>query len=518
MTPSLPAEWAALVSRGVTGEILVLEFPEKSHEKITSEVILEVNRERLLNLKERAGDYRTSQPDYEFLVLMSPSYSAMPSLGEFLRSLGVSGPVALYDEESREVIAVAVGFAQLKQVIGRGTLDEIKGSGADLDSYSVGVDHVLKSDNNDPSRLFVPQDTWHLPEETLKDIVCVRAEWACLPREFAMLPFWFVRDSNSPIGAMARILESSSSHGNNESYSPEKPFNLSDIDAVAVTTDRFQNVRELLRSVSAQFGTSIRVTVVVQSKKSWKWTLLARRYSARFLHVEEDMGLAWSRNYAVRNTDRPLVLLMDDDFQVDGRCRLADALAIMNRRPEISVLAGNLLDVDGFDVGREEEVSQSFAMHLDQNDSRAVWFRVEDGPRERIFLNAIDYIEFVDIVDNFALFRRKDVFDRGLFWNPDLKIRAEHPDIYLSMKRLGGIKICRTNALKVRNVRLQDRKFRSMRQRNEFIGVFLKYWRLRSFVVVGDFSRLYGSDGSVWAANSSSPTPTVAQIVGRATQ
>jgi glycosyltransferase involved in cell wall biosynthesis len=435
---------------------------------------------------------------------MSPFYTAMPSLGPYLASTNVLAPMVLTNESNQEIIAVIAPLSKGEGITALTDAAAGAESSGEFAAHLVHTQNILRSEKADSGDFFTAQDAWFQSEKKLREILFVRIEWTSLPSEFAALPFWYLKGANSPIGVMARLAQPTSPEPYETGVPLRDPLTPSDIDVVAVTTHRYSNVRELVRSIRRQLGDSLRITVVIQSKKTWKWTRLGRRYKANFLHVEEDRGLSWSRNHGVRHTDRRLVFLMDDDFQIDDRCRLVDALAIMNRCPSISVLAGNLLDVGRFKASRDEEISQSYAMHLHEEGSSATWYRVQDGPRERVFLSPTDYIEHVDIVDNFALIRREDTFDRGVFWNPELKISAEHPDIYMRMKRLGGIKIARTNALKVRNVRLQDRKFRLMRQRRDFTRVFLRYWSLKSFVVVGEFSSFLASDGSVWSSNRSS--------------
>ncbi|NDC89706.1 MAG: glycosyltransferase [Bacteroidetes bacterium] len=301
---------------------------------------------------------------------------------------------------------------------------------------------------------------------------------------------------NSPIGLLVRLTEETNNTSSPEPEGSIGRWTRSDIDVVAVTTDRFRSVKELLKSSRHILGDDVGVTVVVQQPESWRWRRLAKRFRARLLHVDDDSGLSWSRNHGVTNTTRPLIFLMDDDFQLDDRCRIDAALDILTCDDEISVLGGNLLDVHYWRDPRRDEVSQGFAMRMVSQPPELEWLRVEDAPRERVFHTLTDYVEFCDIVDNFALIRRDRTFDRGVWWNPDLKIGAEHQDFYLRFNEKGIGSIARTNVLKVRNVRVQSARFRALRNRTDtFFRVFFEDWGLRSFRIIGERTRTNTADG-----------------------
>lgn len=355
---------------------------------------------------------------------------------------------------------------------------------------------VFASRDQDPSWLFAVKDDWRIPLDTFRTAKVLDVGDVTQGRAYMYWPLWFIEQLNAPIGAFARSL-TIGTDGEAPLAKPDSDhYTLHDIDVIAVTTDRWKSVQKLLASTRQQLGDGVGITIAVQSRSSVRWRWLARRYRATLLHVAEDSGLAWSRNHAVNNTHRPLIFLMDDDFQLDERCLINDALNILELYPEISVLGGNLLDVETWGDGRGAEVSQGFAMKMITGEPDIAWLRLEDAPRQRHFINPVHYIEYADIVDNFALMKRKDVFDQGVFWNPELKIGAEHQDLYIRLKRIGKATVARTNALKVRNVRVQSRRFRAMRSRvDRFFEIFFRDLGLGSFTIVGERQRVRAQDG-----------------------
>ena len=354
---------------------------------------------------------------------------------------------------------------------------------------------VLTSPGDDPDWLFKPNDSWWLPRDRRNQLVLVRVDWERVSPTYLARPMWFLERDNCPIGALLRLIDDSNLRAPLDQSPPAEGYQARDIDVVAVTTDRYSSVRELLKSLRHFLPRELRVTIVAQTPSNRRWRRLASRFNARVLHVDYDSGLAWSRNVAVSSTDRPLVLLMDDDFQIDERCRLEDALAILNSRHEIAVLGGNLLDTHHWKEPKSAEVSQGFAMTMLSDPPDVVWRRLEDAPRDRRYVDPFDYFEYCDIVDNFALFRRSAVFDR-VHWNPLLKIGAEHQDLYIRMKQLDIGRVARTNTLKVRNVRVQSSRFRKMRSRiDKYFSRFFTDLALRSFHILGERRRIVAQDG-----------------------
>lgn len=358
---------------------------------------------------------------------------------------------------------------------------------------------VLSSSPTDPDWMFRANDSWSLPDNGQQHLALVGISWDKVKPSFKSRPLWFLKRDNCPLGVLLRIAEFGGDEQDRES-SNSLGFSAEDIDVVAVTTNRFSNTRELLKSIRKFLPSELEITVVAQTRSTRKWRSLATRFDARLIHVEGDRGLSWSRNHAVSHTVRPIVFLMDDDFQVDSRCRLEDALAILNNHQEIAILGGNLLDVHHWRDPRSSEVSQGFAMRMIEGPPDIVWRRLEDAPRDRQYVNPGDYFEYCDIVDNFALIRRDAVFQR-VEWNPSLKIGAEHQDLYIRMKLQGIGAVARTNTLKVRNVRVQSRQFRRMRERtNEFFPLFFEDLGLRSFHILGERKRtVTQEDGHVVA-------------------
>jgi len=338
-------------------------------------------------------------------------------------------------------------------------------------------------------------DTWYSTSNELGTFDFLWLDYANEPYAMGFLPLDYCANEPSVLGAVFRYMTANYEPSAHVAQGPL--WTRSDIDVISVTTLRWRSVRMLLSSIRKNLGPDVGITVVVQGPQTLRWRLLEAHYRAQFIHVAHDTGLSECRNVAIRNTNRPLVLLTDDDFHIDERCRIDDALALLEKRPEIDILGGNLLDVTSFRAGLDGERSQGFALKLVAGLSETVWVRLEDLERHRVFVSPSDYYELCDVVDNFALLKRARVFERGLCWNPQLKINAEHQDFYLRVLAAGDVVVARTNALKVRNVRIQSRGFKKLRYRTSFFSIFFRGWGIKSVRIVGDSERVCAPNGWV---------------------
>jgi hypothetical protein len=358
---------------------------------------------------------------------------------------------------------------------------------------------ILSGESLNPNEIFLPDENLGPNSMKWPELALARIG-DCSLFEHLHKPLGHLLNSPSQLGIVLRRTfpsqipihptQTPSQNSGPPTFGPEN------VHIIFVTTERLGSVRLLLKSIRKFWGWGIQVSCVVQRPPNNAWIRLGKRFDFEILFVQRDLGLAASRNLLVEKNSADLIFLMDDDFQIDERANLDVCLDIMAKRPEIQVLGGNLLDVTRGSAPRKEEISQGFAMRMKKRFPEVVWLRLENSVRKRIFTDEIYYIEECDIVDNFAIFRKDYFGSAEVFWNPRLKIGAEHQDLYIraSDKGIGGI--YRTNALRVRNVRVQDRKFRHLRQRtNHFFRIFFQDLDLKGFEILGERRRVVTSDG-----------------------
>lgn len=125
-------------------------------------------------------------------------------------------------------------------------------------------------------------------------------------------------------------------------------------------------------------------------------------------------GLSYARNYLVKQTKEPFILLIDDDFYFTEDTKIQNFIYILNNRSDLGIIGGKLKDHEDY--------------HFRLIKMNNKFYYIKLNPKEWYYtLNTylIKPIRFwySDIVLNFAMFKR-EVFDNHK-WDNELKL-AEH--------------------------------------------------------------------------------------------
>ena len=450
----------------------------------------------------------------QYLLETLPNKFSRPKLAN-----GANGVLLLADS----LLPVGNFFQKISRFSSHQPLVGMAESGRVLFWYHPNVDES-QSIGSSIANSMTPHDTWIISQSEMlleknpgvgelmltdEDLGPSSAGWdsvilgqigECEAYEHLHRPLQHLLESPSPIGVLLRKTFpdqiSRGSRSRTAMKDGSSTFGPEDVHIITVTTERLKSVRKLLMSIRRFWGWKIPVSCVVQRPPSKTWIRLGKKYDCEFVFVERDLGLAASRNLLVEKVSGNLIFLIDDDFEIDERSRLDVGLKILNLYPDVNVLGGNLLDVRSHGAQRSKEESQGFAMRMLKRLPEVTWLRLEDSPRKREFIDALFYVEECDIVDNFAIFRKEFFSFPEIHWNPELKIGAEHQDLYIRVWDSATHGIYRTNALRVRNVRIQDQKFRGLRQRtNQFFPKFFRALNLTGFEIIGERRRVVASDG-----------------------
>jgi hypothetical protein len=135
--------------------------------------------------------------------------------------------------------------------------------------------------------------------------------------------------------------------------------------------------------------------------------------SVEYFKLPFDAGLSAARNAIVSRLETPYMLLLEDDFIVDERCKIAPMLSVLNAHCDIGVVGGlHEMRYRGPAVGR------AFAVKEDQLAPIAMpTHKTTDGVKFQIS----------EFLANFALFRRE--FVQSNLWDERLKV-GEHLAYY----------------------------------------------------------------------------------------
>lgn len=147
-------------------------------------------------------------------------------------------------------------------------------------------------------------------------------------------------------------------------------------------------------------------------------------------------GLSYIRNYLIKQTKEPFILIVDDDFIFDENTKIQNFITILNHKSDIGVVGGDLEGHGGYHY------------KLIKMDDKFYYIRT--NPKEWYYTNKTYLLKpvsfwYCDIVLNFALFKR-EVFD-DLIWDNDLKL-CEHTYYYWNLKKKNKWKVAYTPSVK----------------------------------------------------------------------
>ena len=120
--------------------------------------------------------------------------------------------------------------------------------------------------------------------------------------------------------------------------SPDAEPLVQQVTALVKTFERPQVLRRLVTSIRRLYP-SLRIVVVDDSREP------TRLAGVETVAMPYDSGISAGRNEGLKRVATPFVLVLDDDFVFYRRTRLAPALALMQRHPEIDIMGGQLIDL-----------------------------------------------------------------------------------------------------------------------------------------------------------------------------
>lgn len=192
-------------------------------------------------------------------------------------------------------------------------------------------------------------------------------------------------------------------------------------------------------------------------------------------------GLSAARNYLVKQTKEPFILVVDDDFLFTEKSNLSPFINILVDNSEIGLVGGPVSE-------RQYSGGAPYVFNLEYDQkNRALYLLKKD--KEPILTTptlkqpSTKYI-LADIVLNFFLARR-ELFD-NILWDENLKM-AEHTDFFLRLKFLNKWKVAYTEEISVsHNNKPNSSQYTAFRDPKtgtnctDGIQFFLKKWGLDS--------------------------------------
>jgi len=156
-------------------------------------------------------------------------------------------------------------------------------------------------------------------------------------------------------------------------------------------------------------------------------------------------GLSYARNYLIKQTKEPFILVIDDDFLFTEKSNLSPFINILLDNPKIGLVAGNIEDRQ-YDSG----IQYIYDLECDFKNKRLYFIKKDKkilSTLSTLKQSSIKY-KIADLVFNYFLARR-ELFD-DILWDENLKL-AEHTDFFLRLKYLNKWKVTCTDAVSVKH-------------------------------------------------------------------
>jgi len=275
----------------------------------------------------------------------------------------------------------------------------------------------------------------------------------------------------------------------------------SDVEIIFTTVARPKSCIEFVESVRKRLGNDIGIHFVAQGREELEYELAETKYGCQVTRVDSDYGLGASRNLLVEASQQPIIFLCDDDLIFDDRLHLQKALDLMAVRPDIGVLGGLFENYTYNESGKltSGPLATCFNHLTWQEGDVQKYLPTEYVDIAREFLDPFFYIQQMDTVNNFALFRREIFADHGLRWDPLCKITGEHERFYADYHQATGddLKVYYTNLLITQHHRRTNQHFTQLRERNMGLTAAMLSMQIRKMCFYGKRNEFLQQDQSM---------------------
>ena len=190
-------------------------------------------------------------------------------------------------------------------------------------------------------------------------------------------------------------------------YSADETL-LQQLTAVVKTFERPNILKRLISSIKRTYP-SLKIIVADDSRHP------SQIRGVKVIRLPYDTGISFGRNEALKHVSTKYTLLLDDDFIFYRYTDLYTPLALMERRPEIDIMGGEVVDLPIFQI---------------PDFTKVVLFKTGAAPTRPI-AGKIEGLPVCDMVANFFIGRTDRVALVG--WDPRLK-RMDHKDFFTRAK------------------------------------------------------------------------------------
>jgi glycosyltransferase involved in cell wall biosynthesis len=266
---------------------------------------------------------------------------------------------------------------------------------------------------------------------------------------------------------------------------------------VFATIARPESAIRLIRSVRSFFP-DMPIEMVEQVDGESALEAVCRSYGVGRTVVPFDAGLSASRNAALAKVKTEHIILADDDFIFTGDTNWTKAQRFMAKHPEV-VFVGGELESPAKGAGMTA-IARARNLALDTTAKGLLMIPATEFAQSRVTFDGEVFL-ICDMVPNWGL-ARADIL-REIRWDERFKIGGEHLDFFLRLKqRSPAVKVAATSCIRAEHHAEASDSYRTLRERDDWVGLFAEKWNLDYILPVGGNMRRfrdYGRSVPLWS-------------------
>ncbi|MHA2012752.1 MAG: glycosyltransferase [Candidatus Helarchaeota archaeon] len=248
-------------------------------------------------------------------------------------------------------------------------------------------------------------------------------------------------------------------------------------------------VQSILKTCDADkmFRKWIRIYIADQGYDEWseKKKLFYKKLENdghKIFKTPFNSGLAYNRNFLIKQSKEPYLMIIDDDFEFTEKTNLSKMIEILNHKEENGIVGGDIEFRSPYHADLIfEKIEENLCLYRIQrksNKQSVKVYNLTNKNNEPIFY---DYY-YADIVLNFFLAKREILEEIPL--DNTLKL-CEHTDHFLRIKKSKKWKVCYCPDVTCKHLQgSNSSEYYNFRYHNNYVKLFRNKWNIKKVIRV----------------------------------
>jgi hypothetical protein len=233
---------------------------------------------------------------------------------------------------------------------------------------------------------------------------------------------------------------------------------------------------------------NVKIYVADQDEPTGEMIYFYEKNNVEYYYLPYDCGLSVCRNFLVDKVKEPFFMWGDNDFVYGKNDNLHHAIELLNHDPEIGFVGGAITQ-----NGTTRHYERIFNYIPKYGILVYIPLELTDPIAHKY--RGITYYN-CDLTFNHVICRTKDIqSNEKLRWNPELKVRYEHSDMFLRIKQFNNLKVVYCPSMTVDHQHdHKDKIYNDFRTRSNTAEIFAKSWGLKMNFTIATGCEIYGKE------------------------